>query len=61
MELSEIILCLVVGFLIISQIFWIRRGDRRDAAAKAEISGLQAVLSAGTDQNQARMHKAKRN
>tara|TARA_B110000285_G_scaffold227567_1_gene289094 strand:- start:1180 stop:2616 length:1437 start_codon:yes stop_codon:yes gene_type:complete len=57
MELSEIILCLVVGFLIISQIFWIRRGDRRDAAAKAEISGLQAVLSAGTDHNQARMHE----
>ncbi len=52
MALSEILLSLVIGCLMIGQILWIRRGDRRDAASKAEIADLQAALSASTSRDQ---------
>ncbi|MDC1102537.1 DNA recombination protein RmuC [Pseudomonadales bacterium] len=52
MALSEIILSLIIGCLIIGQIFWIRRGDAREAAGKAEIDDLQAALSARTSLDQ---------
>ncbi len=53
MALSEIILSLTIGCLIIGQIVWIRRGDAREAANKAEINDLQAGLSAGRGLDQA--------
>ena len=52
MALSEIILSLIIGCLIIGQIFWIRRGDARETAGKAEIDDLQAALSARTSLDQ---------
>ena len=53
MALSEIILILTIGCLIIGQIIWIRRGDRREAASKAEMDDLQTALSASTGLDQA--------
>ena len=52
MALSEIILSLIIGCLIIGQIFLIRRGDARETAGKAEIDDLQAALSARTSLDQ---------
>jgi hypothetical protein len=58
MALSEIILSLTIGCLIIGQIVWIRRGDAREAANKAEINDLQAGLSAGRGLDQRREMKS---